>query len=283
MNKYSILLPNFNPIAYSCEMFSIHWYGLLYLIGFYFSIWYGKNFAKKTKQKWLKKEIINITYISFVSIIIGGRLGYIIFYNFPYYSKNILSCFKIWEGGMSFHGGLIGIIVMILIYSKKNKKKFLEITDFIVPLVPFSLGLGRLGNLINGELWGKISINYPIYILFPAAKKIDFAASQQNIQLKLIFDKFGNLPRHPSQIYEFIFEGLLLFILFHYLKYTNQKTGIISGLFLICYAIIRIILELFREPDINIGYFLNCITMGQILSIPMLIIGITILIYAKIK
>ncbi|CAL4324206.1 Phosphatidylglycerol--prolipoprotein diacylglyceryl transferase [Buchnera aphidicola (Eriosoma grossulariae)] len=281
MHKYFILFPNFNPIIFSFGMFSFHWYGLMYFLGLIFAIWSGKKFAKKNKKYWLEKETVNILYICFIGMIIGGRLGYIFLYDFFYYSNNLLECLKIWKGGMSFHGGLIGIVITIFLFSKKNKKNFLEMLDFITPLAPFGLGIGRIGNLINGELWGKINVNSPIYIFFPASKKIDLKILQTRPELQSIFDQFGNLPRYPSQIYEFFFEGIILFILLNYFKNKKKPVGNISGIFLIYYGIIRFVLEFFREPDIQLGLFYNYISMGQILSIPMLIIGIITLMYSK--
>ncbi|XRX42740.1 MAG: prolipoprotein diacylglyceryl transferase [Buchnera aphidicola (Eriosoma harunire)] len=281
MNKYYLLFPNFNPVACYIGNFSIHWYGVMYIISLFFAIQFSQSLALKNKNYWIYKNIYNILYIVFIGVLLGGRLGYIVFYNYYFYMNNILECFKIWKGGMSFHGGLIGGSITIYYFIKKNKKKFFEISDFIIPIIPFGLGAGRIGNLINGELIGRINVNSPIYMFFPSSKKIDIETLKTHPELQHIFDTWGLLPRHPSQLYEFFFEGIILFIIFNHIKHKKNKNGYMSALFLIYYSIIRIFLEFFREPDIQLGFFYNFFTLGQILSIPMLVIGIIIFINIK--
>jgi phosphatidylglycerol---prolipoprotein diacylglyceryl transferase len=232
---------------------------------------------KKIKKKSDKEKIEKLIYIIFISSCIGGRIGYIIFYNFSYFSQNILCFLHIWEGGMSFHGGLIGAIIAIYYFSLKKNIKILKMSDFIVPLVPFGLGAGRLGNFINGELCGRIAPNFSYAVLFPTTYKEDLKAVSRNPELQPILDKYGVLPRHPSQIYEFILEGIFLFFIIYFFSRKKRNTGSISALFLISYGILRIISEFFREPDPQIGLFKNIISMGQILSIPMIIIGCIIM------
>lgn len=232
---------------------------------------------KKHQKKINKEKIEQLLYFVFISACIGGRLGYIIFYNFSYFSKNILCALHIWEGGMSFHGGLVGAVIAIYYFSLKNNIKILKISDFIVPLVPFGLGAGRLGNFINGELYGRIAPNFSYSMLFPTSYSEDLKIVSKNPQLKSILDEYGVLPRHPSQIYEFFLEGVFLFFIIYFFTRKKRKTGYVSAFFLIGYGILRIIGEFFREPDPQIGLFKNVITMGQILSIPMIIIGCIII------
>jgi len=270
------MFPNFNPIIFNIGPISARWYGLMYFFSLVFAVWYGKKKVLKNKIYNIKKTETFI-YSIFLGSCIGGRIGYIIFYNFPYYSNNILHIFYIWEGGMSFHGGLIGGIITILYLSFKYKKKILEISDFIVPLVPFGLGAGRLGNFINSELWGRISPNFSYAVIFPNSQYQDLEIIKKRPELKILLEKYGGLPRHPSQLYEFFLEGVVLFFIIYFFTKKNRSTGSVSGLFLITYGVFRSILEFFREPDPQIGLFKNMITMGQILSIPMIILGIIII------
>jgi len=187
---------------------------------------------------------------------------------------------------MSFHGGLIGAIISMYYISIKNKIKILTLSDFISPLIPFGLGAGRLGNLINEELYGRIALNFPYAVIFHSTQNQDLALALKYPQLLLIIEKYGALPRHPSQIYEFMLEGVLLFLIIYLYNQKKRPTGSISGLFLVSYGILRIFSEVFREPDPQIGLIQNCITMGQILSIPMIIFGLIIIFisfYKKIK
>lgn len=273
-----INFPHFNPIIFSIGPISAHWYGLMYIISFLFAIWFGNKNNINKNNLWNKQDINKLFYSIFLGVCIGGRIGYIIFYNFSYFSKNVLSIFKTWEGGMSFHGGLLGAIIVIFYFSLKYKKKFLEISDFLVPLVPFSLGAGRLGNFINGELWGRVAPNISYAMLFPNSIYEDLQFIKNNPQFQPLLEKYGALPRHPSQLYEFFLEGIILFIIIYLFNRKKRPIGSISGLFLILYGTFRITIEFFREPDPQIGLLNNMITMGQILSLPMIIIGVIIII-----
>lgn len=271
--KY-IKFPNINPIVFSIYSISLHWYGLMYLIGFFFVLWMGKKRAKKNNI-FSKKEIENLIYNGFFGLIIGGRIGYIMFYDFFEFLKNPICLFKIWNGGMSFHGGLIGVIFSIKLFIKNKKYNFFEVSDFIAPLIPFSITLGRIGNFINSELCGKVTINTPWAMLFPKMKTEDAKLAIENKSLFPIFIYHNSLPRHPSQIYEMFFEGIILYIILNIYIKKKRKTGKTSSLFLIFYSIFRFFIEFFRQPDIQIGLIFG-FSMGQILSIPMLIFGIYI-------
>ncbi|XBC38048.1 MAG: prolipoprotein diacylglyceryl transferase [Buchnera aphidicola (Floraphis choui)] len=283
MNSVYISFPNFNPVAISIFNISIRWYGVMYLLGFFFVLYQGKICIRKIGLK--KREIEDILYFSFLGLFIGGRIGYILFYNPVFFFNNFLNIFKVWEGGMSFHGGLLGVIIVIFYFSKKFNKKFFLISDLIAPLVPFGLGIGRIGNFINGELWGRVAPDFPFSVLFPNSRFLDLEVSKHDLRLQELINKFGVLPRHPSQIYEFFLEGIILFIILYYLSKVIKTIGVVSSAFLIFYGIFRIIVEYFREPDYQIGLLKHTLTMGQILSIPMIIYGfmVIIIIYNPIK
>ena len=254
---------NFSPILFDLGFFSLRWYSLAYIIGIIFGWWYGK---KMIIQKFYpinteinKKFDDLITYIIF-AIIIGGRVGYVIFYNLEFYFYNPIDIIKIWEGGMSFHGALIGIIIVTYIFSIKKNLKTFFLLDVIACVAPVGIFFGRMANFINGELVGKVS-NVPWSVIFP------------------LVDMF---PRHPSQIYEAVLEGLILFIILNTIIHKKKYiSGTCSYLFLILYGLFRIFSEIFREPDPQIGYFLGFISLGMILSFFMILFGL--IIYYSIK
>ena len=254
---------NISPILFDLGFFSLRWYSLAYIIGIVFGWWYGK---KMIIQKFYpidteinKKFDDLITYIIF-AIIIGGRVGYVIFYNLEFYFYNPIDIIKIWEGGMSFHGALIGIIIVTYIFSIKKNLKTFFLLDVIACVAPVGIFFGRVANFINGELVGKVS-NVPWSVIFP------------------LVDMF---PRHPSQIYEAVLEGLILFIILNTIIHKKKYvSGTCSYLFLILYGLFRIFSEIFREPDPQIGYFLGFISLGMILSFFMILFGL--IIYYSIK
>jgi len=247
-----MFINNFDPIAFNFFSLEIRWYSLSYIFGIIFAWFYCKKFLIKDK-KILELFDDLISYI-IIGVIVGGRLGYIIFYNLNYYSKNISEILMIWKGGMSFHGGLIGVIIATYIFSKKNNINTFLFLDLISISAPIGIFLGRISNFINSELYGKETE------LFWSVK----------------FQKIDNIHRHPSQIYEAFFEGIILFILLNYVfkKWLYKSPGIISALFLIFYSIFRFFIEFTREPDIQIGYILFNLTLGQILSFSFLILGL---------
>ena len=243
---------NFDPVFIDLGVFQIRWYSIAYIVGIILGWIYAikiiKEMAKKYNFTMIKQTVFDdfIIYL-IIGIIFGGRLGYVILYNFEYYSKNPSEILKLWEGGMSFHGGLLGVISATIIFSKIKKINFFHFADIICCVAPIGLFLGRVANFINGELFGKIS-TLPWAVILPNG---------------------GNISRHPSQIYEAILEGIILFILVNFFAFKKQlilKAGYVSGLFLIFYSIARIIGENFREPDIQLGYFFNYFSMGVILS-----------------
>ena len=254
---------NLSPILFDLGFFSIRWYSLAYIFGIILGWWFGKKIIfqkfQKTHNEISEKFDDLIAYLIF-AIIIGGRAGYVIFYNFEFYFFNPIDILKIWEGGMSFHGALIGIIAATYFFSKKKNLSPLLLLDVIACVAPIGIFFGRIANFINGELVGKIT----------------------SVSWSVIFPSVDMNPRHPSQIYEAIFEGVILFIILNIIiNKKNYLTGTCSYLFLIFYGIFRIFSELFREPDIQIGYIFNFITMGMILSLFMILSGIALYKFTK--
>lgn len=248
-----LVFPHINPVALSIGPIHVHWYGLMYLLGFT-AAWFLAHWrVKHYHLNWTSEQIGDLIFYAAVGIILGGRTGYMLFYKTQQLMSDPLSLFKIWEGGMSFHGGLLGVLVATILFTRKIKKPFWEIADFIAPLVPLGLAAGRIGNFINGELWGR----------------------ETDLPWGMVFPHVDDLPRHPSQLYECGLEGIILFICVWWYAAIPRPAGCVSGIFLIGYALSRMIIECFREPDPQLGYIaFNFLTMGQLLSIPMLFIGL---------
>lgn len=280
MNIFYLIFPQFNPILFSIGPIKLYWYGLMYFISFIFAMWLIKKRCNYSHSYWCNNEIETLLYTGFLGVFIGGRIGYIVFYNLPLFINNPTLVFKIWYGGMSFHGGLIGVIIAMLLFSYRTKRNFFQISDFIAPVIPFGLGAGRLGNFINGELWGRVAINIPWAMYFPGSKNEDIELLKLHPEWQTILDQNYVLPRHPSQLYEMFFEGVVLFIILNLFIKKPKPLGSVSSLFLICYGCFRFIIEFFREPDIQLGLFFNTMSMGQILSLPMIISGVIMLIWA---
>ena len=256
--------PNINPVAIDLGIIQIRWYAISYIAGILFSWSLILNIIKFKNLKIDNKVISELISNSMIGIIIGGRLGYVIFYNPDYYLNNLLEIFKLWNGGMSFHGGFIGVIFAVIYSSKISKTPILILADLIAIVAPIGIFFGRLANFINGELYGRIT-NHSFGMIFPNA---------------------GNSPRHPSQLYEAFFEGFLLFIIMLlFIKFTNilNKKGLITALFLSCYGSFRFMIEFFREPDSNIGLLYFNFSMGQLLSLPMIIVGLYFIIFIARK
>ncbi len=250
--------PNISPIALSIGPFNLRWYALAYLFGIIIAWVLTSKNIKKYDLGISNVQLDDLVFYTTLGIILGGRIGYVCCYGDNYFIKNPLQIFAIWNGGMSFHGGIAGVIFGLFYFSRVNKFPFLKITDIVALYVPIGIFLGRIANFINGELWGRIT-TVPWAVKFPSG---------------------GYFPRHPSQIYEALFEGAFMFIVLSILwkkEYVRKNHGIISACFLIIYALSRISMEFFREPDAQIGFLWNIITMGQLLSIPFLILGIYIL------
>ncbi|MFJ5436894.1 prolipoprotein diacylglyceryl transferase [Pectobacterium brasiliense] len=280
MTTSYLAFPQFDPVIFSIGPLALHWYGLMYLVGFVFAMWLAVRRANKPGSGWTKDEVENLLYMGFLGVFVGGRLGYVLFYAFPSFLENPLYLFKVWDGGMSFHGGLMGVICVMLWFAHRTKRHFFQVADFIAPLIPFGLGAGRLGNFINGELWGRVTTDTPWAMLFPGSRGEDMALTVSNPQWQAIFNQYGMLPRHPSQLYQMMLEGVALFIILNLFIRKSRPMGSVSGLFLIGYGMFRIITEFFRQPDAQLGLFGGLFSMGQILSLPMVIAGILMMVWA---
>ncbi|MCR3754947.1 MAG: phosphatidylglycerol--prolipoprotein diacylglyceryl transferase [Candidatus Westeberhardia cardiocondylae] len=272
---YYLFFPQYDPIFFSFGFFSFSWYGFMYFFSFLVTKWFViKNMRHFFYCKISKEEIINLLYFCFFFMIIFGRIGYVLFYQFSFFCLYPLDIFKIWNGGMSFHGGLLGVVFAILFLCRK-KNCFFCLTDLLVQIIPFCLGMGRLANFINGELWGKVGINFPLLMFFPGSFFKDINLLNSNLEYQEIFDEYGLLPRHPVQMYEFFLEGILLFFILNIFVKKFRPLGSVSGLFLIFYGIFRIFSEFFREEDCKLCLF-SC-SIGQILSFFMVLFGLYIL------
>lgn len=254
--------PQFDPIAISLGPIAIRWYGLMYLIAFILFMVLGRLRARRNVLSgWIPRDIDDLLFYGVLGVILGGRLGYVLFYKPLHYLANPLEILAVWQGGMSFHGGLLGVLIAVLFYARSSGRRWIEVTDFIAPLVPLGLAAGRLGNFINAELVGRVT-DGPWAMIFPSVDK---------------------LPRHPSQLYQFALEGLLLFALLWWFAASVRPRGAVSGAFLLGYGVLRFIAEFGREPDDFLGLLTFGLSMGQWLSLPMIACGIGLLAWAYRK
>lgn len=252
--------PNIDPVAISLGPLQVHWYGLTYLFGFLAAWWLGTLRARRPDSHWTPQQVSDLVFYGALGVIVGGRLGYTLFYNFSGFLADPLSLVRIWQGGMSFHGGMIGVLVTFWIFARRTGKRYFEVADFIVPMVPLGLAAGRIGNFINGELWGRAS-DLPWAMVFPADPL--------------------QIARHPSQLYQSLLEGLLLFTVLWLYSSKPRPMAAVTGLFGAGYGVCRIIAEFFREPDAHIGFIaFDWLTMGQLLSLPMVIAGVAMMVWA---
>lgn len=250
----SLTFPMIDPVLISVGPFAIRWYALSYIAGIFLGITYLQYLNKRTTPVFTPKALDDLLLYVVIGIMLGGRLGYVLFYNFGYYSTHPLEIVQLWHGGMSFHGGFLGVVLAVYLLCRKHQLPALKVADLIACVAPIGLMFGRIANFINGELYGRVT-DVPWGVVFPNG---------------------GLLPRHPSQLYESALEGLVLFLLLSFLVLctrARQKQGLLLGIFLVGYAVARMAVENFREPDQQIGFLMGSLTMGQLLSIPMLIIG----------
>ncbi|MBR6730321.1 MAG: prolipoprotein diacylglyceryl transferase [Alphaproteobacteria bacterium] len=249
--------PDIDPVIFQIGFFSLRWYSLAYIVGIIGAWFLARRMSEKKKSVFTVLKIDDFLVWATVGIILGGRLGYVFFYNASYYLEFPLKIFALWQGGMSFHGGLLGVIVAACLFAKKRKIPLLEMSDILVCVAPFGLFLGRLANFSNGELFGRVTHSVPWAIIFPDG---------------------GPEPRHPSQLYEAALEGVVLFLIlngiFWFSKRLQERTGFLTGLFFFLYGVFRFVLEYTREPDGHLGFIWQNLSMGQILSIPMVLFGI---------
>lgn len=247
-----LIHPDFSPIAFQIGPLKVHWYGIMYLLAFGSAWLLGQWRANHSKGLWTKELVGDLVFYCAVGVIVGGRLGYMLFYSLPSFLDNPLAILKVWQGGMSFHGGLLGVVFSMWWFGRKHHKSFFEVADFTAPLVPLGIAAGRLGNFINSELWGKAT----------------------TLPWGMVFKDVDGVPRHPSQLYEFFLEGVVLFLIVWLFSAKPRPKMAVSGLFGLCYGIFRFCLEFLRVPDPQYGYLAwNWLTMGQVLSIPLIIYG----------
>ena len=269
-----IAYPEIDPVVVALGPIKIHWYGLMYLLAFASFWWLGKRRALQPQSIIRPDQIDDLVFYGALGAVLGGRIGSVFFYNLDSFINNPLYLFKIWQGGMSFHGGFLGVLLAMEWYRRKIGCSFFQLTDFIAPLVPLGLAAGRFGNFINAELWGAPStVSWAMKLSckqFPPDRYVDFAGP-------LCFS-----PRHPSQLYEMIFEGLLLFVVLWVISARPKPVMVVSGYFLLLYGTARTGVEFIRLPDAHIGYLLNTdwLTRGIVLSVPMIIFGIGFIIFA---
>jgi phosphatidylglycerol:prolipoprotein diacylglycerol transferase len=254
--------PDIDPVAVSLGPVAIHWYGLMYLIGFVGGWWLGVVRARRPESGWQTSEIGDLLFYVALGVILGGRVGYILFYNFALFLDDPLMLLRVWQGGMSFHGGLLGVLLAMWLYGRKTGRSFFQVTDFMAPFVPIGLGAGRIGNFINGELWG----------------------APTDLPWGMVFPFVDDQPRHPSMLYEALLEGLVLFVVLWLYSSKPRPTRAVSGMFLLGYGVFRFGVEFVREPDAHIGYLaMQWLTMGHLLSAPMIVFGVLLLALAYRK
>ncbi|TKB49375.1 prolipoprotein diacylglyceryl transferase [Ferrimonas sediminicola] len=250
MTESYFVFPQIDPVIVEIGPLALRWYGLMYLVGFLGAMWMLNRHADKPGSAWTREQVSDLLFYAFLGVVLGGRLGYVLFYGWQWLLEDPLYLFKITNGGMSFHGGLIGVIVAMVWIARRQQRTFWQVADLVAPTIPIGLGAGRIGNFINGELWGRVT-DVPWAMIFPGA---------------------GPLPRHPSQLYEALLEGLVLFLLLNWYKQRTHKPGAVAGLFLVGYGCARFLIEFVRQPDAHMSLYLG-LSMGQLLTLPMLAYG----------
>ena len=264
-----LIYPHIDPIALQVGPLAIHWYGVTYLVAFGLFLLLGRlrlrheQFASITGPgAWTSKDVEDILFLGVVGVVLGGRLGYCLFYKPGYYFAHPLEIFAVWQGGMSFHGGLLGVLVAMTWFARSRRRPWLQVADFVAPCVPTGLAAGRVGNFINGELWGRF-----------ASPELPWA---------MVFPQSGSmLPRHPSQVYQFLLEGLLLFVLLWLYARRPRREGEVAAAFLVGYGVLRFVAEYFREPDAFLGLLSLGLSMGQWLCLPMIVAGVALWLWAR--
>lgn len=267
-----------NPVAFHLGPLQVHWYGLMYLLGFLGAGLLGEYRRRRGRLPVSRDALGDLFFYAMMGVIVGGRVGYMLFYtDLHWIVREPLALFKVWDGGMSFHGGLLGVLVAGWWWSRRHALHFFDTVDFVAPLVPIGLGLGRLGNFINGELWGKPS-TLPWAMIFPNAHAEDVAWAAAHPAWLARLQQFGGVPRNPSQLYELALEGVTLFVVLWLVSIKPRPRYLISGLFALLYGCFRFAVEFVRLPDPQLGYLaFGWLTMGQILSLPLIAVGLVLI------
>ena len=256
-----LIHPNIDSIAFSVGPVAVRWYGLMYLAGFAAGWWLGTRRIARGLAPVTREQFDDLLFLTVLGVVLGGRLGYVLFYKPGYYFSHPLEIFAIWQGGMSFHGGFLGVLLAMVFAARKHRIPWLSVMDFVAPLCPIGFAAGRLGNFINGELWGRVT----------------------DVPWGMVFRGAGDLPRHPSQLYQFALEGVLLFVILWWFSARPRPRGQVSAVFLVGYGVFRFIAEFAREPDAFLGYLALGLTMGQWLSLPMILAGIGLFAWSRAR
>jgi phosphatidylglycerol:prolipoprotein diacylglycerol transferase len=261
-----LIHPQIDPVAVSLGPLKVHWYGLTYLVAFVAAYWLGTVRARQpwfAGRGWTRQHVEDLLFFAMLGVVLGGRLGYVLFYKPSHYFSHPAEIFEVWQGGMAFHGGLLGVITAMFVFAKRQGKHFFEVADLVAPCVPVGLAAGRIGNFINGELWGR-----------PADPSLPWAMAFPD-------SGGGDVPRHPSQLYQFGMEGMLLFVLLWLYARKPRQQGAVAAAFMFGYGVFRFIAEYFREPDSFLGLLALNMSMGQWLCVPMIVLGAVFWLMAK--
>ena len=272
-----IYLHHIDPIAFSLGPVQVHWYGLMYLAGFLSAWWLGRQRIRAGRLPGVDMNgFSDLLFYAMLGVVVGGRVGYMLFYAFDVFLANPLSLFKVWEGGMSFHGGLLGVLAGCLWWVRRHRLHFFDVMDFVAPLVPLGLGFGRLGNYVGGELWGKYT-NAGWGVIFPRAEEGLQNLPWEQIQAQYASGALDRLARHPSQLYEALLEGLVMFAVLWFYSARPRARYAVSGLFALLYGVFRFLIEFVRMPDNGVYVAFGWLTRGQILSLPLIALGLWLL------
>ncbi len=271
-------LHQIDPIAFSAGPLKVHWYGIMYMLGFAVAWVLGRRRVRAGRLPGVDEQAYSdLLFYSMLGVILGGRLGYVLFYDLQNYLQNPLLIFKIWQGGMSFHGGLLGVVAACFWWSRRHRLHLFDTVDFMAPLVPAGLGLGRLGNFINGELWGKYT-EAGWGVIFPYAETGMSQMEPTALRAQYASGALDALARHPTQLYQMVLEGVVLFAVVWWFSRKPRGRYAVSGMFALCYGLCRFLVEFVRLPDEQLGYIaFDWLTMGQVLSLPLVVLGIVLL------